>query len=199
MTVEVPMSVKCKAIPEGAIKAPIPDTRQGKGYSCGASALKAICGYFGVGPEEEEDYGKDLKMDTRVGSHPFQIIRAAKRYSLRVSKKKRMNVNEVKASLDRGKPVMLMIQAWRDSKTEKSYETEWGKGHWVVAIGYDRAGMYFEDPSLATIRGFISYTGLEERWHDTGPRNRRMEHYGLAVWKSRMLRPAYLMRARWIP
>ncbi len=76
---------------------------------------------------------------------------------------------------------------------------EWGEGHWVVAIGYDRAGMYFEDPSLAAIRGFLPYAGLEERWHDTGPRNRRMEHYGLAVWKSRMLRPAYLMRARRIP
>jgi predicted double-glycine peptidase len=193
------MSAEYKAIPEGAIKVSLPDTRQGEDYSCGASALQAVSGYFGVGPEEEEDYVRDLKMDPRIGSHPFQIIRAAKRYGLRVSGKERTTVNEVKAYLDRGKPVMLMIQAWGDSKTGKSYAKEWGQGHWVVAIGYDRAGMYFEDPSLAAIRGFISYAELEERWHDTGPKNRRMEHYGLAVWKPRMLRPAYLMRARKIP
>ena len=193
------MSAKYKAIPEGAIKVPLPDTRQGEDYSCGASALQAISGYFGVGPEEEEDYVRDLKMDTRVGSHPFQIIRAAERYGLRVSEKERMTVNEVKVYLDRGKPVMLMIQAWRDSETEKSYAKEWDEGHWVVAIGYDRAGMYFEDPSLAAIRGFIPYTELEERWHDTGPKNKRIEHYGLAVWRPRMLRPAYLMQARRIP
>jgi predicted double-glycine peptidase len=193
------MSAKYKVIPEGAIKVPLPDTRQGEDYSCGASALQAVSGYFGVGPEEEEDYIRDLKMDIRVGSHPFQIIRAAKRYGLRVSEKEGMTVNEVKAYLDRGKPVMLMMQAWRDSQTEKSYAKEWGEGHWVVAIGYDRAGMYFEDPSLAAIRGFISYAELKERWHDTGPKNKRIDHYGLAVWKPRMLRPAYLMRARKIP
>jgi predicted double-glycine peptidase len=193
------MNAKYKAIPEGAIKVPLPDTRQGEDYSCGASALQAISGYFGVGPEEEEDYVRDLKMDTRVGSHPFQIIRAAERYGLRVSEKERMTVNEVKVYLDRGKPVMLMIQAWRDSETEKSYAKEWDEGHWVVAIGYDRAGMYFEDPSLAAIRGFIPYTELEERWHDTGPKNKRIEHYGLAVWRPHMLRPAYLMQARRIP
>jgi predicted double-glycine peptidase len=193
------MSAEYKVIPEGAIKVLLADTRQGEDYSCGASALQAVSGYFGVGPEEEEDYVRDLKMDRRIGSHPFQIIRAAKKYGLRVSGKERMTVNEVKAYLDRGKPVMLMIQAWRDSETEKSYAKEWGQGHWVVAIGYDWAGIYFEDPALAAIRGFIPYAELEERWHDTGPKNRRMEHYGLAVWMPRMLRPAYLMRARKIP
>ncbi len=110
-----------------------------------------------------------------------------------------MTLDEIKAYLDRGKPVMLMIQAWRDSETEESYEQEWNEGHWVVAIGYDRAGMYFEDPSLAAIRGFIPYAELEERWHDTGPKRKHMDHYGLTVWKPRMLRPAYLMRARRIP
>lgn len=193
------MNRKHKTIPEGAIKVPLPDTRQGEDYSCGASALQAISGYFGVGPEEEEDYVRDLKMDTRIGSHPFQIIRAAKRYGLRVFGKEFMTIEEVKAFLDQGKPVMLMIQAWRDSEADESYKKEWGEGHWVVAIGYDRAGMYFEDPSLAAIRGFIPYAELEDRWHDVGPRRRHIDHYGLAVWKPRMLRPAYLTRARRIP
>jgi predicted double-glycine peptidase len=188
-----------KAIPENSIKVPLPDTRQGEDYSCGASALQAICGYFGVGPEEEEDYVRDLGMDTRVGTHPDQVITTAERYGLRVSGKDFMTVDEVKALLDQGKPVMMMIQAWRDSETEETYVGEWGEGHWVVAIGYDHAGMYFEDPSLAAIRGFISYPGLKERWHDTGRRGKHMEHYGLAIWKPRIRYPAYATRARRIP
>ncbi len=67
------MSAKYKAIPEGAIKVSVPDTRQGEDYSCGASALQAISGYSGVGPEEEEDYVRDLKMDTRVGLTRFRL------------------------------------------------------------------------------------------------------------------------------
>ena len=193
------MSVKYKAIPEGAIKVPLPDTRQGEDYSCGASALQAISGYFGVGPEEEEDFVRDLGMDTRVGAHPDQIIRAAEAYGLRATGKELMTVDEVKAFLDQGKPVMMMIQAWRDSETEVTYVGEWREGHWVVAIGYDYTGMYFEDPSLAAIRGFISYPDLEERWHDTARRGKHLDHYGLAIWKPRIQHPAYEIRARRIP
>jgi len=42
------MATKYKSIPKNAIKIQVPDTRQGKDYTCGASALQAICGYFGV-------------------------------------------------------------------------------------------------------------------------------------------------------
>jgi len=43
-----------------------------------------------------------------------------------------------------------MIQAEGEEKGNggwrKSYKGIWSEGHWVIAIGYDRDGMFFEDP-----------------------------------------------------
>jgi predicted double-glycine peptidase len=94
-----------------------------------------------------------------------------------------------------------MLQAW-PSRSKKNYKNDWKDGHWVVAIGYDAKGVYFEDPSLAAIRGFLNYKDLKVRWHDqagSGKEKRYIDHYGLAIWKPRQKRPAYASRARYIP
>ena len=191
------MRKKIRVIPPRAIKVDLPDTRQTTNYSCGASALQAICGYFVVGPAEEEDYIRDLKLDPRVGAHAFQIKRAALKYGLRVSEKKPMGLAHLKRFLDTGKPVMLMLQAWdAEGSTDGEYANEWDEGHWVVAIGYDRAGVYFEDPSLAVARGFIPYDELIERWHDTGPHGVHVQRFGMAIWKPGVKKSAHTRRAR---
>jgi len=101
----------------------------------------------------------------RGGSDPEHIIRAAKKYRLKIQEFRPMNIDQLKQFVSEGKPVMIMIQAWRDYASIK-YKNDWCDGHWIVAIGYDKSGVYFEDPSLAAIRGFIKYSDLEIRWHD---------------------------------
>jgi hypothetical protein len=64
-----------------------------------------------------------------------------------------------------------------------------------VAIGYDRDGVFFEDPSLQAVRGFMAYAELEERWHDVGPKKEHIEHYGLVLWKPQAKVSAYETRA----
>jgi predicted double-glycine peptidase len=97
-----------------------------------------------------------------------------------------------------------MIQAWRSIDRRKrrwrGYKDEWNEGHWVAAIGYDKSAVYFEDPSLAVVRGFLAYDELVERWHDVGPYwirpyKKRMRNYGIAIWKQPPRRPAYYRRA----
>jgi len=94
---------------------------------------------------------------------------------------------------------MLMIQAWgeqEDGRGYRGYAGVWKNGHWVLAIGYDRAGIYFEDPSLQAVRGYLSLAELETRWRDTGPHGKRLHRYGLAIWKPRWSGPsAYVTRA----
>jgi predicted double-glycine peptidase len=193
---------KYRRIPKAAIKIPLPDTIQQNDFSCGASALQAVCAYYGVGPEEEWEYVRDLKMDVRVGSHPFQIKRAAKRYGLRVIEHQPMTIAQLKRYLDRGKPVLMMIQAWSDDVRKRSspkyYKNRWIDGHWVVAVGYDSTGLFFEDPSLEAVRGYLSYADLEDRWHDTGPRRLPLSKYGMVVWKPGAKKPAYATRARYL-
>ena len=188
---------------KGAIRIPLPDTTQQEDYSCGAACLQAVCKYFGVGPEDEWEYVEALRMDKKVGSHPFQIVRAARRYGLRFREKLGMSLADLKGLLRRRIPVLLMIQAWGERKYGggylRSYRGVWDQGHWVVAVGYDRSGVYFEDPSLQAVRGFLTFEELEERWHDVGPHNRHMDHYGLALWKPGKGKSAYESRAQRIP
>lgn len=191
------MKTKYKSISANAIKVQVPDTRQGEDYTCGASALQAVCGFFGVGPEEEYEYVEDMKMGTN-GSDPEHICRAAKKYGLRLLEIQPMNVGQLKQFLKEGKPIIIMLQAWKEDP-KINYKTDWKDGHWVVAIGYDKDGVYFEDPSLAAIRGFINFKELELRWHDiAGPKNIKVDHYGLVIWKSGHRKPAYATRARYI-
>ena len=56
-------------------------------------------------------------------------------------------------------------------------------------------GVFFEDPSLQAVRGFLTYAELEERWHDVGPKKEHIEHYGLVLWKPGARVSAYASRA----
>ncbi len=191
------MKTKFKIIPENAIKIEVPDTRQGKDYTCGASALQAVCGYFGLGPDEEYQYVEDMKMG-RGGSDPEHIIRAAKKYGLKYKEYRPMSITQLKKILNEGRPVIIMIQAW-PYYPNVNYKNDWDDGHWIVAIGYDQYGVYFEDPSLAAIRGFIKYSDLELRWHDIeGPIKNKVDHYGVVIWKSGQLSSGYKLKARYI-
>jgi len=184
------MSERYHPIKEGTVMVPLPDTQQKEDYSCGASALMSICRYFGLGPDYEEDFIAILRkkgMDTRTGAHPEQLINAAKGFGLAFEPFDPMTVDQLKSCLRSGRPVLMMIQAWGvDEKTGQpleSYENVWSEGHWVVAIGFDEEGVFFEDPSLEAIRGYVGYGALKERWHDRGPRGRHMRNYGLAIWQ----------------
>lgn len=168
------------------IKIHIPDMKQEKPYSCGAAALKSIFHYFCQDAFEEKKIRKELNLDSK-GADPFQIIQFVKRYGLKYRQYRRMNLRMLKQCIDKGRPVMIMLQAWDDEKKYK-YEKDYENGHWLVAIGYDKDNFYFEDPSLLGTRGYIRKEDLENRWHDYefySPKDKtkhKTENYGIAIW-----------------
>lgn len=190
-----------RPIPSGAIRIAVPDTTQQTAYSCGASCLQAICKYYGVGPDDEWEFVRALRTDHRLGSDPESIQRAAVRFGLRCRAYAPMTVTELKAELRRRHPVLLLIQAWgrerRDGRLRRrlDYRRQWRDGHWLVAIGYDRDTIYFEDPSLQAVRGYLRVAELELRWHHAGKHAVHLDHYGLALWHPRHHRSAYAARA----
>jgi predicted double-glycine peptidase len=191
------MTSKYHPIPPRAIRIPVPDTTQQTDYTCGASALQAVCKYYGVGPDDEFDFVADMRMP-RSGSDPEHIIRGVRRYRLRYREYFPMSREQLLECLNRRRPVILMLQAWGESaggRSRRGYKTVWEDGHWVVAIGYTGRGVLFEDPSLQAVRGFLSFRELDLRWHDWGPKKIHMDHYGLAVWKPRARRSVYETRA----
>jgi len=194
-------------IPSDAIKVPLPDTIQQKNYSCGAAAIMSISRFFGQrkGLEYEEDFIdmlKSLGMKPNEGTHPYQLRALIKKLKLKKEEYPDMTKEQLISCLDKGRPVIMMLQAYGEDKSGrplKSYVGVWKEGHWVVAIGYDQYGVFFEDPSLEAIRGFIPYKELDERWHDLGPEDEEIEHYGMEIWKEGDLSAdSYLTRAQHI-
>jgi predicted double-glycine peptidase len=196
------LAVKDHPIPHGAIKVPVPEVRQQTDWSCGSSSLQAVCGYYGVGPTEEWEVSRDLGTDHRIGAQPFQLIRTARGYGLDTEElRNQTDTTQLRTVLDTGRPILIMIQAWGDPdkfRDAADYARVWNEGHWVVAIGSDVEGVFFEDPSLAGIRGYLSNSDLELRWRDIGPHNRYMPGFGIVMWKRGVASPAYFTRARHI-
>ncbi len=180
--------VKYKTIDEGSILVPIPNVDQMKDYTCGACCLLAVCKYYGLGPDEEDNYSMDMKIDKREGSHPYQVIEAALEYGLSYLETCPMSIVQLKDSLREKKPVMLAVQAWAEiayqSDLTKFYSTAWEFGHWIIAIGFDKNGIFFEDPVLQAVRGYLSNDDLMNRWHDLGPKGTQLVQYGLTLWKA---------------
>jgi predicted double-glycine peptidase len=178
-----------RPIPASAIQLELPATQQRKGYTCGAAALLAICRYYGVGPRSERRVVRDMRFG-KAGSDPRHVLRAIATYGLAHEEFRPMTIGQLRACLDGKRPVMVMLQAWADPRPP-SYAAHWDDGHWVVAIGHDAAGIYFEDPSLAGARGYLTDAELDERWHDIeGKGAHHVEHYGLAIWRAaRTARP----------
>jgi uncharacterized protein len=191
-----------RRIPKDTVRIPVPDTTQQTDYSCGASSLQAVCKHFGVGPDDEWEYVDALGMDRRVGSHPDQIQRAAARYGLRFKEYLPMSIAQLRAELGKRHPVLLMIQAYGLRERQLpilDYRNDWKDGHWVVAIGFDSRAIFFEDPSLQAVRGYLRDEELDQRWHDTARHGKHMDHYGLALWHPRIHRSRYASRAERIP
>ena len=127
-------------------------------------------------------------------SHPDQIIRAARKYGLRYNEHFPGTLNQIKADLRQGHPVMLAIQAW-GGRAGGDYIKDWKDGHWVIAIGYDSKAIFFEDPILTAVRGYLRDQELLRRWRDTGRHGTHMPHYALALWHPDVKRSTYATRA----
>lgn len=155
----------------------LPVTRQQKTYSCGAGALRAICNYFQVGPENEKKLRELLDTNYEDGTPPENIIRIAKSFGLTVREKHDMTLEELITHISKNHPVMVPIQAYGD---ERKYEKSHQSGHYVVAIGFDKEKIYFEDPALdGEVRGKLNKKEFLERWHDKDCDDKVHKRYGI--------------------
>lgn len=163
-------------------------------HTCGAAALMSIASYYGVGPRDEAAVVRDMGFG-EAGSDPAHVRRAATRYGLQVHEYRPMSDRQLVRCLDRGRPVLMMLQAWPDEPPPAGFANVWDSGHWVVAVGHDAKGVVFADPSLEGARGFLAWDALAERWHDIeGDDEHRVVRYGVAIWRQRVVNPQRVKR-----
>lgn len=159
------------------IKVPLPDVRQGTGYTCGPSALEAASKGMGGAKETEQQIAQEAGTTEEGGTTPEQLVAEAGRLGLRATIEEPMELNHLKEHLDHDRPVIVAIQAW---PWKPGALTE---GHYVVAIGYDTDNLYFEDPSIEGAVGYIPYDEFAARWVDEDAPGKLRRKLGIVLEK----------------
>lgn len=152
-----------------------PALRQAFEYDCGTSALQAVLTYYGI-ELSEENLMKYAKTNNKEGTHISGIIHVLKKFKLKYDPKS-MTLNEIKEKIDNGIPTIILLQAWNEKS--KKYDRDFHDGHWVVAVGYDRNKIVFEDPYSFEMT-FLKNKELKERWH-AKEEGKKITNYGISV------------------
>ena len=165
-----------------------PNLLQTHDYDCGPTALQSILAYYGI----NEDLEKIIELSgtksdgspSEKGTYIEELKNTAEKYGLK-TELKAMTMKDIEKYLNKKIPVIMLIQAWGEVKTS-DWENLWSDGHYVVAIGYDRKKIYFEDPE-SVFRTYLYREELGKRWHDIRGEKKYI-NYGLAVYGKK---PAY--------
>jgi len=168
-----------KKINPDSIKIWLPDVQQRTHFSCGAAVVHSICSYYGLGLPSHYDYFTHLETDEEYGTPPHKISNYLNQIGISAKVQSDMSVKDVCQNVQKGKPVILVLQAYGNPK---AYKTD-ASGHYVVAIGYDKKNIIFEDPWLNCVRGYISKTELLTRWHDCDYNNNHYIKTGIICYK----------------
>lgn len=187
-----------REIPAGAIKVVLPAVPQPDSYSCGPTSLMSVAAYFGVGPEDLEEFKKNCKTSEEHGTYYGDLADYAKTLGLDASVEKDMTPERLKQVLDESVPVILSLQAWSGNKSDYDDPDNNDNGHFAVAVGYDAEdNFYFMDPSIWGRIGFLSWADLDKRWHENeGIEGKELSHHLGIVVRPGYNKPVYATRAR---
>jgi ABC-type bacteriocin/lantibiotic exporter with double-glycine peptidase domain len=94
-------------------KLKFPELRQAHDWDCGASAIQSVLAYYGIDVSEEVII--KLAKTNEEGTSPAEMKVALKKYGLD-AKDGKMTIGDIKKYLDKGIPVILLVQAWTDKK-----------------------------------------------------------------------------------
>lgn len=163
-----------------------PSIRQTYKWDCGANVVQSVLEYYGI-DQREEDVIRIAGTD-KTGTTIEGIEHAIKKFRLKY-KTGPIDIEELQEYIRKKMPVIIPLQAWT-RKQKVNWEKNWADGHYVVAIGYDRSRIIFEDPSSFN-RTYLTYLELKRRWHDADVDGNRYINWGIAVYGKR---PAYKSR-----
>lgn len=179
------MNFKRWLLSEGldAVKIHLPSVRQSHNYDCGAAALRAVCEFFKVGPDDHDEFIKACKTGTKHGTDVHDLIRAASSFGLNTKPMEGMSLDQLTSFVDMGRPVIVCMQAWDETPEKKKNYKKLESGHYVVVIGHDNNSIYIEDPVFEGSRGILPRKEFEKRWHDKDGDGKQYHHFGLVLWK----------------
>lgn len=170
----------------------IPNLRQYGTYTCGATCVQMIMNW--IKPYEGDmnltAYEEALGTNEEAGTPPENMLEYFEQNEISITAKAKRTMNDLKAAIDKGHPVLMCIQAW--AAAEDGYNTEnpddedtyLTEGHWVICVGYKKLDsgytFYFNDPACV---GYclMSEEELDDRWIDMDTGGNIYNHYGIEI------------------
>ena len=157
----------------------VPLTRQSSDYTCGVAVLQSILYFHDAQDDDSEDsLVKELKTDPVNGTSYQAMADFARSKGYLVEARTEMTLDDIRDFIDKGVPVIVLIQAWAESSVD--YSRDWEDGHYVIAVGYDRDAVYFMDPSTLGNYTYLPNQEFLDRWHDED-KGVKLDRFGLII------------------
>ncbi len=115
------------------------------------------------------------------GTDPFDMIATIKQLGLRGEIKENMTTSDLQSCLERGYPVILLLQVWKGDDDPTPYPDDYEDGHYVGAIGYDGDYFYLEDPWIIGSFAYMKKGQLSGRWHGNTLNLKERRIYGCGI------------------
>jgi predicted double-glycine peptidase len=154
--------------------------RQTYDYDCGAMALQLVMAYYGV------DIRGDSLMEA-LGTGPDgtrvnKMAAVARQHGFNVTAKTDWTLSELRETVDKGYPVIVLVQAWADRfLTLEEWRRDYDDGHYVVVIGHAQGVLLFEDPATFR-RTWLREREFLARWHDRDAITGEVhKHFGMVL------------------
>jgi predicted double-glycine peptidase len=157
-----------------------PSGRQTFDFDCGAKALQLVMTYYGMDVSEGELW-KQLEVSSQ-GTPLKNMITVAEKYGFNVSARCGFTLKEIREYVDRGVPVIVLVQAWvRKPMTLEEWREDYDDGHYAIVIGHYNTIIVFEDPASYR-KTWMTDKEFMARWHDRDPAtNTRLEHFAMVL------------------
>jgi len=153
--------------------------RQTFEFDCGPKALQLVMAYYGVDMREDELI-KELGTDQQQGTPVANMIAVAESKGFHVQAKNGWSLDELKELVDKGHPVIVLLQAWAERyMTLEDWRNNYDDGHYAIVIGYTNGIMVFEDPSSIR-RTWLTEEEFLVRWHDKDA-DQKYERFGMVL------------------
>lgn len=178
------------ALTEASQEAPanlirVPLMRQGLNYTCGPAVLASMLYYYDQSKDFlEDELAKMLRANEQDGTLVADMVRVSEAEGFTVTTYYNWNLEALKASIDNGTPVIVLLQAWAEKVPGHDYKTDWENGHFAIVVGYDKKNLYFMDPSTFGNYTFIPIKQFLDRWHDMDGQE-RVQNFGMTVTKEK--------------
>lgn len=166
----------------------LPDIRQQDDFSCGACASASVGRYFGVGPDNVDDWKKALGTSEKTSTLPRSIVSYLGSLGLEISAKHNMTVDDLRMSVQSDRPVIVPLQEYGIPSKQASYLY----GHYVVVVGVQTGYIIVQDPSYDNVlygqgtdaapgKMLIREDKWLEVWHDRDVEGNRYVRFGISV------------------